>query len=409
MPSIDSFCFSQPVLANCSRASPSLHFRQSREKCDVLTSNRSRKEFLGACISPKSFSVRPHWFEKVVVVLYNQAGLRSVQDQQIQTKGFIPIIDIGSFTRQDATSLQKEEIGASVLDACQRVGFFLIKGHHVPRKVIDTALDASVRFFELPMETKLRYLPEKQRVFYTGYIGGRGCPKYRNGPIKNVLDDMSLDSLGPRGLAAVAKDGDLRESYRINRYPQGLPANIFPSEADAPGFTHAMSDYYLHMEKLGAVLLRIIASGLGLAEDWFLSSFADHASALMNVRYFSTSDNYGSEQRQGSHTDPGIFTITLQDYHEGHRAAGLQVATVQDDWISVPNVPGTFVVNIGDLLMRWTNDRLLSSMHRIDCSDMAHDMHSLVFFQQPNPYAIIKSLDANTVPKYDEIVAKDYW
>mmetsp|Transcript_15157 Transcript_15157/g.24948 ORF Transcript_15157/g.24948 Transcript_15157/m.24948 type:complete len:362 (-) Transcript_15157:92-1177(-) len=321
----------------------------------------------------------------------------------------IPVIDISNFWRPDSTQSDRAAVVSNVRKACQEIGFLIVSGHTVPSDVIRSALDAAHRFYDLPQEKKLKYMAEKDIALFTGYVGGRGLPKYKGGPIKETGE--SKDSGTQRGEKALAKDGDLRETYRINRYPRGLPANIFPSEEDCPGFRDAFVAYYKEMEKLSRILLSMLALAMGLPEDYFVPYFAHHASNLMSAKYFRTSDVRGAK-RKGAHTDAGIFTVLLQDDTEAYCAGGLQVKTVDDHWIEVPVLAGTFVCNIGDLLMRWTNDMLLSSFHQVVNQNMDMDRHSLIFFQQPNPETVIECLETckgTTGPRYPPVVSHDYF
>eukprot|EP00276_Gloeochaete_wittrockiana_P016806 CAMPEP_0184348302 /NCGR_PEP_ID=MMETSP1089-20130417/27557_1 /TAXON_ID=38269 ORGANISM="Gloeochaete wittrockiana, Strain SAG46.84" /NCGR_SAMPLE_ID=MMETSP1089 /ASSEMBLY_ACC=CAM_ASM_000445 /LENGTH=338 /DNA_ID=CAMNT_0026679957 /DNA_START=280 /DNA_END=1292 /DNA_ORIENTATION=+ len=323
----------------------------------------------------------------------------------------IPIIDISAFWKEDATAAEKGAVASTIRDACENVGFLVVKGHPVPSEVIRTALHAAHELYKLPLDRKLEYMADREVAIYTGYVGGKGCPKYKDGPVKGSVEDQSQDSNGPRGQQAVSKDGDLRETYRINRYPRGLENNVFPSEKDVPGFKQALTTYYQNMEKFGQIMLRMIALSLGLSEEYFLPMFANHSSNLMSAKYFKTEDD-GGAKRKGAHTDAGIFTILLQDDTEGYCAGGLQVQTVNSEWVDVPVIPGTYVINIGDTMMRWTNDMFLSSMHQVVNSNMHADRHSLIFFQQANPDTVIKCLEpcrGASGPKYPPIVSQKYF
>ncbi|KAJ3331428.1 hypothetical protein HDU93_009768, partial [Gonapodya sp. JEL0774] len=255
----------------------------------------------------------------------------------------IPVIDIAPFW-QGGSEEARLNVVKEVKSACENIGFLIIKGHPVPPKTIEAALSTAHDFYTLPLEKKCKYMAEREIALYTGYVGGRGSPKYKGGPIKGSESDHSRDHDGPRGEAALSKDGDLRETYRINRYPKGLENNIFPEDS-VPGFKESWSEYYSKVEEFGRVMLRIIALGLDLPEDYFVKFFDNHPSNLMSAYYFRTSADEPNN-RKGAHTDAGIFTILLQDSSPGYGAGGLQVQTVNDVWIDVPVIEGTYVLNI---------------------------------------------------------------
>lgn len=314
----------------------------------------------------------------------------------------VPLIDISPVLAGDGPGTAA--VAAAIAEACQRIGFFLIAGHGVPEATTDDAYRAARAFFDLPMETKLEVVRRRPEI-------SRGY---------NRLADQSLSY--SRGVAAPP---DLQES--INFGPVAVPdepyftegfgavhfaPNLYP--ASPAGFEAATRAYYGVMERLAATVMGIFARGLDLAPDFFADKIDRHVSSLRFVHYPHQPDAPATEQlRAGAHTDYGSLTILRIEDAPG----GLQVQDRAGRWLDVPVIPGAFVVNIGDLMAQWTNDRWVSTMHRVvnPPRDRAHDSRriSLVFFHQPNYDAEVACLasccsPANP-PKYPSTTSGAHW
>lgn len=305
----------------------------------------------------------------------------------------VPVIDIAPF--RDGTDPDK--VVRQAADACARIGFLVVAGHGVEQALIDRALLASRRFFALPAAVKAKYVSDRPDRF-RGYF-----------------------PLLTQSLARSAGDGaappDLREYYVINRV--GLdrtdpyysdPAkgaayspNIWPDEADARDFEAAFTRYYRAMEALASTLMQIFALALDLPRDVFADKIDRHFTNLVAFRYPPLAEEPAPEQlRGGAHTDFGSLTIVYGD----PSIRGLQ-AWSGGRWHDVSEVPGTFTVNIGDLMAQWTNDRWVSTLHRVvnpPRDEWACERTSLVFFHQPNFDALIECLPScqgpDDPPKY---------
>ncbi|MGA8444938.1 MAG: 2OG-Fe(II) oxygenase family protein, partial [Roseiarcus sp.] len=181
---------------------------------------------------------------------------------------------------------------------------------------------------------------------------------------------------------------------------------------DAPeGFREAWSAYYAAMEDLAARIMRVFAVALELPEDFFAPFLSAPVSALRALNYPALAARPKPGQiRAGAHTDYGSLTILLPQ--AGSR--GLEILGPDGAWIEVPPRPGAFVVNIGDLTARWTNDRWTSTLHRVVIPDdvRAERRQSFAFFHQPNWDAEIVALDAclaaNEAPKYPPVRSGPY-
>ncbi|MFT4042307.1 MAG: 2-oxoglutarate and iron-dependent oxygenase domain-containing protein [Gordonia sp. (in: high G+C Gram-positive bacteria)] len=240
---------------------------------------------------------------------------------------------------------------ATVLDTvCRDIGFFQIVGHGVDEEISADAWRAFQEFFDLPDEEKMRLRPPSPGYPY-GYI-----------PVKAESLANSLGGKAP---------GDLKESFNVG--PVDRPAhqitdpdelrlysaNLWPESL--PALQPAAAAYYREMLRLAVRLMRLFSLALDL-DPYFFDDKIDRAPcALRAINYPQTSEPLEQGQlRAGAHTDYGPLTILRQD-----EVGGLQVLGHDDDWVSVPSIDGALVINIGDLMARWTNDRWRSTLHRV--------------------------------------------
>ena len=294
-----------------------------------------------------------------------------------------PVFDLGRF--ETAAGGERRALAGEVDAICRNTGFLAVANHGVPQPVIDGVWSKAHAFFDLPMEQKL-----EAKAPYAGY------PYGYLGPEKEALA-KSRDVDAPP---------DLKESF--NGGPQAAPAGMTDPEALAfcyaptiwparpAGFVEAWSAYYAALEDLAARIMRVFALALTLPENYFDGFIDAPVSALRALNYpAQTRAPKPGQLRAGAHTDYGSLTILLPQ--AGSR--GLEIAR-DGAWFEVPPIPGAFVVNIGDLMQRWTNDRWVSTLHRVVNSEQsgAAQRQSLAFFHQPNWFAEIACLEACLAP-----------
>jgi isopenicillin N synthase-like dioxygenase len=235
-----------------------------------------------------------------------------------------------------------------------------------------------------------------------------------------------------RGWAMQAPDGEagmrLREQFEVCRYDaaadlseagygsrwtEGFEPNIWPDEPES--FRSVWGAYAAAMRQLGRRLLSICAVGLGLDADWFADKFDREASYLAANLYPAPTRQEQARTpdglRFGAHTDIGSLTILYQDGNEGR----LQVLDRLQRWCDVPNVPDAFVVNLGDMLAKWTNDRWVATRHRVVRASGAvsgSPRISIPFFQHPNLDALIQCVptctNAGNPPKYPAVLGGEW-
>jgi isopenicillin N synthase-like dioxygenase len=311
-----------------------------------------------------------------------------------------PVFDLGTFEKGDAR--KRADLGRQVDEICRTTGFLAVANHGVPQEVIDGVWRKAKAFFDLPFEEK-----EQAKAPYKGYPYGY---------------------LGPE-LEALAKSRnvetppDLKESF--NGGPAAVPSGLTDADAlafcyaptiwpEKPlGFVDAWRTYYASMEDLAARIMKVFAAALTLPEDYFARFIDAPVSALRALNYPEQHvPPKPGQLRAGAHTDYGSLTILLPQ--EGSK--GLEIAARDGSWVAVPPIPGAFVINLGDLMQRWTNDRWVSTLHRVvNPSRQEGGMarrQSLAFFHQPNWSAEISCLDAclppGQKPKYDSVLSGPY-
>jgi isopenicillin N synthase-like dioxygenase len=300
----------------------------------------------------------------------------------------VPVIDIAPFRKGDAQA--RQAVAAAVDRACRDIGFLVISGHGVDPALVARTRDTARAFFDLP-------LAEKQRV-------ARPAPHITRGYIG--LHNESL----ARSRDPAAYGSDLNESLMIGPVDAPPPAvaasggahfapNLWPEQPAA--LREVWCDYYRAMGSLAATVMRIFALALQLPEDHFDTKIDHHISRL-RVRNYPAQDTPPApgQIRAGAHSDYGSLTLLATEDKPG----GLQVCNAEGAWRDVPIVPGTYIVNIGDLMARWTNDTWVSTLHRVvnppaDAGAAARRL-SLVFFHNPNHDARIESLVPGQPAKY---------
>jgi isopenicillin N synthase-like dioxygenase len=290
----------------------------------------------------------------------------------------VPVIDIAGYF--GGSPAAKRAIARRIDEACATIGFLVISGHGVPAALIAEMSDVCRRFFDLPIALKL-----------TCQSAGRGY---------HAVETSALNySIG-------GKDSppDYNESFSVRRpgidlshpyYQTAAAKAIFVPNAWPPvdGFHEIWVAYYRAMEALARTIMRLFALALVLDEHWFDDKIDHHMTNFVARNYPDQPHPLRPGQlRAGAHTDWGSVTILKTEDKPG----GLEVQSSDGAWRPVPIVPGTLILNIGDLMARWTNDRWVSTMHRVvnpprDVSTGTRRL-SLAFFHQPNHDALVECL-----------------
>ena len=307
---------------------------------------------------------------------------------------YVPVIDL---SRDPAV------VGAELDEVCTNVGFFQVVGHGVQEEVAQRAWDATIAFFDLPLDERLSTRPPVPGYPY-GYIPFSGESLSKSLGESSKPDLKEAFSIGPVDVPTKFSSAEFRAT------PEGWAwqANLWP--ATLPEFREAWSDYFRVMLDLGSRLMSLFAVGLALPSDSFEASIDESPSSLRAIRYPAREAAPAVGQlRAGAHTDYGTLTILKQD-----RVGGLQVLTQDDEWAAVEAIDGAFVINIGDLMARWTNDRWRSTLHRVvdPAANSAGEIprrHSMPFFHNANWDADVAALPTTLAvgekPRYDAVFA----
>jgi isopenicillin N synthase-like dioxygenase len=293
----------------------------------------------------------------------------------------VPLIDIAPFRAGDAAA--RRRVAGEIDRACRQIGFFIITGHGVDADLLDRMRATTRAFFAMPVEAKRRIAPPKGQKGIRGYRG--------------VGDESLSYSLGN------AAPPDLKETFRIGHVAPGhddyarrgdatyYAPNLWPERL--PEFRAVWTEYYGTMARLAADLMTLFAAALDLPPDFFARTIDRHISHLQaNLYPAQEAAPLDGQLRAGAHSDYGSLTILLQE----NVAGGLQVRHANGQWVDVRTARNDFVINVGDLMAMWTNDRWVSTLHRVvnpprDAGAAARRL-SLVFFHQPNYDAEIACL-----------------
>lgn len=281
----------------------------------------------------------------------------------------IPVIDISPLRGAPG----RAEMVAAIGRACREIGFFYAVNHGVAQGQIDEVYAQAKRFFGQPVA-------EKEKIAIERSACHRGWFR------------LGAENLDPAQQAV----GDFKEGLKIGRdlppdherVLAGLPLHGPNQWPELPGWREVMQGYYDEMVGLGRLMMGGFAEALGLDAGFFEPWLGITMTTLAPLHYppqtgLITEGQIGA----GAHTDYGCFTLLHQD-----EAGGLQVRRRDGVWIDAPPVPGSFVVNIGDMLERWTNGVFCSTLHRV-VNVSGRDRYSLPFFFDPDFYAPVECLE----------------
>jgi isopenicillin N synthase-like dioxygenase len=302
----------------------------------------------------------------------------------------VPVIDFGGMLGDDP--MEKAKVAAALRDAASNVGFFYIRNHGVPQVLIDTMFAQSLRFFDRPLEEKMA-LHVKKSSHLLGYVAMKDENANQlvgTGDLHEAFDFVSEDAF----VDGEFLSGDIR-----------APGNCWPD--DLPGFQYTAREYSIVMRRLARRMFAAFALALDLPENYF-EKMTDRPMSLVRMLYYPSQPGPFDESKMGTgaHTDHECFTILGQDSIQA-----LQVRNHSGQWIDAPRIPGTYVVNIGDQMARWTNGFFASTFHRVaNLSGRAR--YSIPCFVGANPDTVIEALPSCTgpdnPPKFPPVVAGDY-
>jgi isopenicillin N synthase-like dioxygenase len=300
----------------------------------------------------------------------------------------IPVIDIAALVKG---SPEEARAAAKALGAaCREVGFFYVSGHGVPSDLIARVFATSADFFAAPAAIRAA-------ASFSGPGGNRGYIR------------LGGETLDP------GKPADVKEAFNIGLELEpddpellaGAPfraANLWP---DMPGFRDIMLDYFNRVWRLGRELHRGFALDLGLEADFFETRL-DRPIATLRLLHYPPVEGPLPDGQLGAgvHTDYGNVTLLATD-----SVGGLMVQDRSGRWLDAPVRSDAFICNIGDCLMRWSNDVYVSTPHKV-VSPKGLDRYSVAFFLDPNPDAVVECLptcvDAARPARYAPITGAEF-
>ncbi|RYN43215.1 hypothetical protein AA0113_g10774 [Alternaria arborescens] len=318
----------------------------------------------------------------------------------------IPLIDFSAFLSGDANA--KKQTADAVLKGFQNAGFVYLKNHGISPSTVSTVFSHSAKFFARPKE-------QKDKLAWYSAAANRGY--VTQGREKLVVLEQTGTEAEMRALVP-----DLKESMEIGRDDQPETPNMWPSGDDeAKEFKDQMMGFFETCKSLHMQVMRAIAMGMGIEETWFdgFTDAGDNTLRLLHYPGVSKSifkRNDGQLQvRAGEHSDYGSITLLFQDAR-----GGLQVRSPKGTFVNATPIEGTIVINAGDLLARWSNDTIKSTLHRVvepppkpeDADkDEYPPRYSIAYFCNPNYERKIEAIPGTHEKegrKYGDVMSGDY-
>jgi isopenicillin N synthase-like dioxygenase len=290
----------------------------------------------------------------------------------------VPVIDMAPLL--DGGSKRHQPTIDAVDRACSEVGFMYVKNHGVPEGILKDVVEESMSFFALAPEVKGRVNIAKSPI-YRGYLPLRyhgAVTKGGNHSEGYVISRESAERIDP--LAG------------LNQWPEGRPK-----------FKSAVLGYFSAAERLAHILLPCFAQTLGIDAARFMGMF-DRSRTMMNLAHYPLQDSPEDLDQIGvrPHSDFGALTVLWQD-----RSGGLEVQNRNGEWVEVPPIEGTYVINIGDMLQTWSNGHFVSTQHRV-INRYARDRYSVPLFINPNYDVVVEPLVGQPEPDFVPYLAGKY-
>jgi len=296
----------------------------------------------------------------------------------------VPVIDFEPF--RSGTEAERKEVARQLHYAAHEVGFMSLINHGMPREQRDRIFQQSTSFFgeEDAIKQAVAYQDTETN---TGYVA------------------VKRESLDPTG------DADLKEAFNVKCPIGHAEKNRWPSRPE--GFRGEIEGLYDACVELSNRVLEAFALALDMPEDFFTSRHTERNQTLRLLHYPPLPEGMeigGSQWRAGAHSDYGSLTLLFQD-----DVGGLEVQSLDGEWLAVEPDPDAVLINTGDLMERWTNDIYRSTKHRVGpppASKAHRDRYSMVFFCSPDSQCVIEPLDSCTdperPPRYSPVTTREH-
>ncbi|KAF1949784.1 thymine dioxygenase [Byssothecium circinans] len=330
----------------------------------------------------------------------------------------IPIVDFGKFLH--GTAEEKKEVARQIDEAFCTVGFVYLSNHGVAEELVEECFTWSKKFFALPLQDKMKAPHPPGGAHHRGY-SAPGSEKVS----QHVYDEEEIAKISE----------DYKESFESGNPLDPYQPNIWPPPTLLPGFQPFLETFFTHCAALIHHILDAISTALAVPAPGLSPTHSTSPFQLRLLHYPSLPSSHLSHSKRSrinAHSDFGSLTLLFQDAvggleiqnpHQGHDAAA--AAAGSGGFRPAPPIAGTVLVNIGDLMARWSNDRYRSTVHRVGlpegwgvAGDMVPDRYSIPFFAMPDVETVIEALpgcwddrdaaEGGRPKKYDPVTAMEY-
>ena len=302
----------------------------------------------------------------------------------------IPIIDLGDYLAGKKGALAT--LATQLRNACETVGFFYISNHGVPKKLIEDAFAENQRFHAQPIEDKRKLKIDQYNI---GFLEINTSTQAHSTVHKATKPNQNESFF-------VSHDRPIDHPDRVNKVPL-RGGNYWPSELF--GFRDKVMEYFYALNDLAQQLLPPLAVAMGQEHDGLEYLFSEENHAVLRLLHYPPTKLEENDFGAGPHTDNSFLTILAR-----MEVPGLALKLPSGEWFAPPLIDGTFLVNIGNMMRRMSNNTFLSTPHGV-IVEGARDRYSLAYFHSPNPYRTIKVLDnfvsANSPAKYEPALYAD--
>ncbi|KAJ9647022.1 hypothetical protein H2199_002008 [Coniosporium tulheliwenetii] len=325
----------------------------------------------------------------------------------------VPVVDFSRFLHGSVAD--KRAIAREIDEAFRNVGFVYLQNHGVPQQKVDECFEWSQRFFALPEAVKKLAPHPPGGSHHRGY-SGLGVEKVT----QNVFDSNEVEAL--------RQMPDFKESFESGNVHDQMQPNIWLPDEELPGFRQFMEAFFLDCAGLIHTILHALAISLSLPPSQLSDAHSQSLFQLRLLHYPSIPSSLlhsGEKSRIGAHSDFGTLTLLFQD-----DVGGLEIQHPQtEEFIAAPPIPGGVLVNIGDLMMRWSNGRWRSTVHRVVAppvskvereelgdeeaeTEMCRPRYSIPFFATADPETVIECLPGCEGPdgkkEFEAMTALEY-
>ena len=291
----------------------------------------------------------------------------------------IPVLDVGPFLAGQSGALR--HLADGVRHALENIGFFYIENHGVPQDLIDRVFAETVRFHALPLERKLQI---RVNTLGVGYMPNKGLQAKSFEGRKENKPDIGEGFVATRERAPHERGPEWEKTvYRC--------ANQWPP--DLPGFRETVIAYYTVLEALSLRLLAVYATALDLPPEFFDPAFQNgNATGVLRLSHYPSIEIEENQYSIAPHLDGDFITFLAQS-----DVPGLHIRTKSHKWIQAPILPGTLLVNSGEMLRLWSNDRFIATPHRV-INSTGVERYAIPFFYFPHPDTLMECLPTCSGP-----------